>query len=123
MSNKARKRIWSMSLVMSLAIIGALAAFIVLANDPGSTAAHGGEVENHCDDLATEGSSLQNSEGGPGTTGWPPPPTTRTPARTAAETPTTPVARTATPTAAAMKQFYRRWSAAAAPAALPSSSR
>ena len=59
MSSKARKRIRSMSLVMSLAIIGALAAFVVLANDPGSTAAHGGEVENHCADLETENSNFE----------------------------------------------------------------
>ena len=59
MSSKTRKRIRSMSLVMSLAIIGALAAFIVLANDSGSTAAHGGEVENHCDDLRTENSNFE----------------------------------------------------------------
>ena len=35
MSNKTRKRIGPVSLVMSLAIIGALAAFIVLATNPG----------------------------------------------------------------------------------------
>ena len=61
MSNKSRKRIWSMSLVMSIAIIGALAAFVVLANNPGSTAAHGGAVQNHCDDLASHGGPFQQS--------------------------------------------------------------
>ena len=35
MSNKTRKHIWPVSLVMSIAIIGALAAFLVLANNPG----------------------------------------------------------------------------------------
>ena len=59
MSNKARKRIWSMSLVMSIAIIGTLAAFVVLANNPGSTAAHGGSVQNHCDELASHGGLFQ----------------------------------------------------------------
>ena len=61
MSNKTRKRIWSMSLVMSVAIIGVLAAIVVLANNPGSTAAHGGEVENHCDDLASAGGPFQQA--------------------------------------------------------------
>ena len=41
MSNKTRKHIWPVSLVMSIAIIGALAAFIVLAANPGETNAHG----------------------------------------------------------------------------------
>ena len=36
MSNKTRKHIWPVSLVMSIAIIGVLAAFVVLANNPGS---------------------------------------------------------------------------------------
>ena len=35
MSNKTRKHIWPVSLVMSMAIIGALAAFLVLAVAPG----------------------------------------------------------------------------------------
>ena len=37
MSNKTRKHIWPVSLVMSIAIIGALAAFLVLAGNPGAT--------------------------------------------------------------------------------------
>ena len=41
MSNKTRKHIWPVSLVMSIAIIGALAAFLVLATNPGDTQAHG----------------------------------------------------------------------------------
>ena len=41
MSNKTRKHIWPVSLVMSIAIIGALAAFLVLASNPGPTDAHG----------------------------------------------------------------------------------
>ena len=41
MSNKTRKHIWPVSLVMSIAIIGALAAFLVLAAAPGSSSAHG----------------------------------------------------------------------------------
>ena len=46
MSNKTRKHIWPVSLVMSIAIIGALAAFLVLANNPGATMAHG-DVADH----------------------------------------------------------------------------
>ena len=42
MSKKTRKHIWPVSLAMSIAIVGALAAFIVLATNPGSTSAHGG---------------------------------------------------------------------------------
>ena len=40
MSNKTRKYLWPVSLVMSIGIIGALAAFLVLAGSPGSTSAH-----------------------------------------------------------------------------------
>ena len=46
MSNKARKHIWPVSLVMSIAIIGALAAFLVLAGNPGPTMAHGGVADH-----------------------------------------------------------------------------
>ena len=46
MRNKTRKHIWPVSLVMSIAIIGALAAFLVLANNPGATMAHG-DVADH----------------------------------------------------------------------------
>ena len=50
MSKKTRKHIWPVSLVMSIAIIGALAAFIVLATNPGSSSAHGG-TPHDCSDL------------------------------------------------------------------------
>ena len=46
---------------MSIAIIGTLAAFVVLANNAGSTAAHGGEVQSHCDDLVSHGGPFQQS--------------------------------------------------------------
>ena len=46
MSNKTRKHIWPVSLVVSIAIIGALAAFLVLANNPGTTMAHGGDIDH-----------------------------------------------------------------------------
>ena len=41
MSNKTRKHLWPVRLVMSIGIIGALAAFLVLASNPGDTQAHG----------------------------------------------------------------------------------
>ena len=51
MRNKSKKHIWSVSVVMSMAIIGALAAFFVLANNPGATMAHG-DVDDHDADCA-----------------------------------------------------------------------
>ena len=41
MTNKTRKHLWPVSLVMSIGIIVALAAFLVLASNPGDTQAHG----------------------------------------------------------------------------------
>ena len=41
MSNKTRKRFSPMLLVMSLAVVGVLAAFIALAAQPGTSEAHG----------------------------------------------------------------------------------
>ena len=54
MINKTRKHIWPVSLVMSIAIIGALAAFLVLASNPGDAQAHGEYVEgeDHCPRIA-----------------------------------------------------------------------
>ena len=46
MTNKTRKHNWPLSLVMSLGIIGVMAVFVVLANNPGATQAHG-VVGNH----------------------------------------------------------------------------
>ena len=43
MSNKTRKHLWPVRLVMSIGIIGALAAFLVLASNPGDTQAHGAD--------------------------------------------------------------------------------
>ena len=45
MSKKTRRHIWPVSLVMSIAIIGALAAFLVLVANPGATSAH--ESDDH----------------------------------------------------------------------------
>ena len=47
MSSKTRKHIWPVSLMMSIGIIGALAAFLVLANNPGVTMAHDSGDINH----------------------------------------------------------------------------
>ena len=49
MSNKTRKHIWSGALVLSLAIVGVLAAFVVLGGTPAVTEAHpGGPEGSHC---------------------------------------------------------------------------
>ena len=53
MSNKTRKHIWPVSLVMAIGIIGALAAFLVLAGTPGSTQAQ----DDRCADAT--GSALE----------------------------------------------------------------
>ena len=43
MANKTRKHIWSVPLVASIAIIGVLAAFVVLANNPSVAMAQAGD--------------------------------------------------------------------------------
>ena len=43
MTSKTRKHIWPAALVMSIAIIGVVAAFVVLAASPGSSSAHDGD--------------------------------------------------------------------------------
>ena len=58
MSNKTRKHIWPVSLVMSIAIIGALAAFLVLACNPGATDAHGG-TPHDCSGLSAANQGLR----------------------------------------------------------------
>lgn len=56
MSNKTRKRLWPVSLVMAVAIIGVLAAFLALGTTPTNTEAHdGASGSTHCDDLGTAG--------------------------------------------------------------------
>ena len=51
MSNKTRKRIWPAALVMSLGIVGVLAAFLVLGANPAVTDAHDGPSgPTHCND-------------------------------------------------------------------------
>ena len=49
MSNKTRKRLWPVSLVMAIAIVGVLAAFLMVASSPSSTQAHDGATgDAHC---------------------------------------------------------------------------
>ena len=55
MSNKTRKRFWPVSLVMSIAIVGTLAAFLVLAANPGASEAHPGDEAAHQAHCATLG--------------------------------------------------------------------
>ena len=48
MISKVRKRIWPVSLVVSIGIVGVLAAFLVLAANPAATQAHDpGDGETH----------------------------------------------------------------------------
>ena len=52
MSKKTRKHIWPGALVASLAIVGVLAALLVLTWNPMVTDAHGGgTAANHCSDI------------------------------------------------------------------------
>ena len=56
MSNKTRKRLWPVSLVMAVAIVGILAAFLAVASSPTNTQAHDGVSGSaHCDDLSSLG--------------------------------------------------------------------
>ena len=57
MINKTRKRLWPVSLVMAIAVVGVLAAFLMLASSPTNTQAHDNGVSGstHCDDLGTLG--------------------------------------------------------------------
>ena len=59
MSKKTRKHIWPVSLVMSIAIVGALAAFIVLAVGSGITEAHAPAEETHAQACAAMSAASQ----------------------------------------------------------------
>ena len=49
MSNKTRKRLWPVSLVMAVAVVGVVAAFLMVASSPTSTQAHEGATGTaHC---------------------------------------------------------------------------
>ena len=62
MTYKTRKHIWPVSVVMAIAIVGALAAFIVLANNPGAATAHGPVDDRECDSLSGLALELHNVE-------------------------------------------------------------
>ena len=52
MTNKTRKRLWPVSLVMAVAVVGVVAAFLMMASSPTNTQAHDGVTgPTHCDDL------------------------------------------------------------------------
>ena len=56
MTNKTRKRLWPVSLVMAIAVVGVVAAFLMVASSPTNTQAHdGASGSTHCDDLGTLG--------------------------------------------------------------------
>ena len=59
MINEARKHIWPVSLVMSIAIVGALAAFIVLAGGSGITEAHAPADQTHAQACAAMSAANQ----------------------------------------------------------------
>ena len=64
MSNKTRKRFSPALLVMSLAVVGVLAAFIALAAQPGDTAAHGPNDHPNlpaCEDMTPAQQSIHDS--------------------------------------------------------------
>ena len=63
MTNKTRKHMWPVSLVVSVAIIGALAAFLVLANNPGATMAQSGG-DDPCAGMTEEERAAHLVEGG-----------------------------------------------------------
>ena len=67
MSKKTRKHIWPVSLVMSIAIVGALAAFIVLATNPGSSSAHG-VTPHDCSGMSAAAQGVHDAFANPGDT-------------------------------------------------------
>ena len=85
MSKKTRRHIWPVSLVMSIAIVGALAAFIVLATNPGSSSAHGG-TPHDCSGLSLANQGLHDAFADRQTTPSAPTPSTAATAATAATT-------------------------------------
>ena len=64
MIKKTRRHIWPVSLVMSIAIAGALAAFLVLATNPGGSSAHGG-TPHDCSDLGSAAQGLHDAFANP----------------------------------------------------------
>ena len=88
MSNKTRKRLWPVSLVMAVAVVGVVAAFLMVASSPTSTQAHDGATgAAHCEglneflqDLHDAGAAGDHTCDNPPTATAPPPVTTPEPA-------------------------------------------
>ena len=73
MSNKTRKRLWPASLVMAVAIIGVVAAFLMVASSPSNTQAHDGETgAAHCEGLNDFLQDLHDASAGDHTCDNPP---------------------------------------------------
>ena len=52
MTSKTRKRLWPVSLVMAVAVVSVVAAFLMMTSSPTNTQAHDGvSGSGHCDDL------------------------------------------------------------------------
>ena len=63
MTNKTRKRLWPVSLVMAVAVVGVVAAFLMMASSPTNTAAHDGASGSaHCDDLGFIGTIAHDED-------------------------------------------------------------
>ena len=63
MANKTRKRLWPVSLVMAVAVVGVVAAFLMMASSPTNTQAHdGASGSTHCDDLGFIGSIAHDED-------------------------------------------------------------
>ncbi|MDE2960885.1 MAG: hypothetical protein OXU28_12695 [Chloroflexota bacterium] len=82
MTSKTRKRLWPVSLVMAMAVVGVVAAFLMMASSPANTQAHDGvSGSTHCDDLGFIGKIAHDEdpnndhdcETGPAATATPPP--------------------------------------------------
>ena len=73
MSNKTRKRLWPASLVMAVAIVGVVAAFLMMASSPTNTQAHDGETgAAHCEGLNQFLQDLHDASAGDHTCDNPP---------------------------------------------------
>ena len=89
MSNKTRKRLWPVSLVMALAIVGIAAAFLMVASSPSSAQAHdGASGAAHCEGLNDFLQDLHDVAAGGDHTCDDPPTATPTPEPTPTATPT-----------------------------------
>ncbi|MCY4560637.1 MAG: Ig-like domain-containing protein [Chloroflexi bacterium] len=76
MSNKTRKRLWPVSLVMALAIVGVAAALLIVASSPSSTQAHDPDPplygDDHCAAIPDDLKPLHDAVAGDHTCDNPP---------------------------------------------------